>query len=153
VVSVIFGYLFGKLNRKKYQILTSEVGNHLSKGDNLAFDVAIFEKSILTPDKINLKYINVAPKIVIEVDTQLRIETEGANLAVMEEYILRKTEKLLHLGVEKVIWVLLSSRRVMVASLEDDTWHISPLSRDILVLDDISMNITAFLEEEGVFLT
>jgi Uma2 family endonuclease len=150
VVSLIFGYLFGTLNRKKYQILTSEVGNHLAKGDNLAFDIAIFEKSVLTPDKITSKYIDVAPKLVIEVDTQFRIETAGINLATLEEYILIKTEKLLYAGVEKVIWVLLSSRRVMVATLEDDTWHISPLHKDIAVLDGIKLNIARFLEEEGV---
>ena len=59
-----------------------------------------------------------------------------------------KTNKLLEFGVAKVIWVMSSSKRVMIATPTDD-WRIVDWHKDIEVLDGISFNIGQYLKSEG----
>lgn len=51
-----------------YRIYCNEIGNHIDHRNNLSNDIAIFEKSVMTPDKINTKYADVPAKVVVEID-------------------------------------------------------------------------------------
>lgn len=130
------------LDEKEYDVLINELGIHFEKGDNVSSDICIVPR--LTAEQITKKYANFAPKIIIEVD--LDIDTEDMNDV---EYIHKKTQKLLDFGVEKVIWILTFSKKVMVATPEND-WIISNWNRDIEILNGIKFNIENYLEERGV---
>lgn len=141
----VLGLFIGiNINRKKYLVGSNEAGLHLSLGDNLASDIAIFEK-----DKISLndKYFNVAPKVVIEVDIKIDLgETEWNNEI---EYLLDKSQKLLDFGVERIIWITTKSQKVFVITA-NDKWYVVNYQDDILVLDDCVLNIAKLLEEEEI---
>lgn len=51
---------------KKYLLATNKIGLHLAVGDNLGNDIVIFEKEKV--GKLQGKYFDIPPKIVIEVD-------------------------------------------------------------------------------------
>lgn len=130
------------LDEQKYDVMINELGLHIEKGDNVSTDISIVPR--LSSEQINKKYINFAPKIVIEVD--LDIDTEDVNEL---EYLHTKTQKLLNFGVEKVIWVLTFSQKVIVATQEED-WLTSNWNRNIEIIDGIQFNIQNYLDERGV---
>jgi Uma2 family endonuclease len=132
------------LDDKKYIFLTNETGIHLEKSNNLSSDISIFEKTILTPNEINVNYAQVAPKIVIEVDIKIHLFMEDDFV-----YINAKTQKLLEFGVEKVIWVLSKSKSILIATKDGD-WLIRDWNKDVELLDNQSFNIGEYLKSEGV---
>jgi Putative restriction endonuclease len=143
--SLLCGALVRFLNRQlddSYDVLINELGIHFEKGDNVSSDICIVPR--LTAEQITKKYATFAPKIIIEVD--LDIDTEEMNDV---EYIHKKTQKLLDFGVEKVIWILTFSKKVMVATPEND-WILSNWNRDIDILNGITFNIENYLEERGI---
>jgi Uma2 family endonuclease len=145
IVTCLTGILFNRLNRKKYWLFTNEVGGHLDNRNNPAFDFAIFEKSIVKPSAINFNYLQFAPKIAIEVDTEVETE-EGIS---DQEYIYKKTSNLFRFGTERVIWIFTRTRQVVVINALDD-WRTFPWHTDIEVLDGVTFNIGRYLDEEGV---
>jgi Uma2 family endonuclease len=132
------------LDDKKYIFLTNETGIHLEKSNNLSSDISIFEKTILTPNEINVNYAQVAPKIVIEVDIKIHLFMEDDFV-----YINAKTQKLLEFGVEKVIWILSKSKSILIATKDGD-WLIRDWNKDVELLDNQSFNIGEYLKSEGV---
>ena len=149
--SIIKAYLMKlfaqNLNWDIYQPVSGEVGSHLDHRNNLALDVAVYENSILTPDKINLKYIDVRPKIVIEIDVRVKLEDPLAN--PFEQYVLRKVKKLLSFGTERIIWVFTQSDTIIVAK-PGNSWEVFNLKQDVMLLENINMNIGEYLESKGI---
>lgn len=134
------------IDEDNYTVLTNEAGLHIDHKNNLANDIAIFEQSVLTPDKISRKYANVPPTIVFEIDIDADVEdmTETG-------YIYKKTQKLLAFGVQKVFWILTEAQVVMVATaerIETFDWN-----RDIELMHDQSFNVGAYLTKKGVILS
>ncbi len=134
------------LDKKKYWLLASEVGGHLDKNNNLSFDFAIFDKAVVKPQDFDLHYLKFAPKIAIEVDTDVDI-SEGE--LPEHEYIFRKTSNLLRFGTEKIIWVFTRTQQVMVVTGLND-WHTCSWDQNIEVLDGATFNIADYIEEEGI---
>lgn len=133
-----------------YKILYSELGMHLSLGNNVAADIAIYEREKLKNYVFKGKYIELAPKIVIEVDVQ----ADMANFVETFDYIETKTSKLLEFGVEKVFWVLSQNKKVMVFAPKEDRkkldWKIIDWSEDITVLGNCTFSIAKLIEEDGI---
>lgn len=142
IIEYILRILFRSLNEKQYRILTNEQGLHLDAKINLSADIAIFETSKLPVKAADKHYASVAPKIQIEVDIDADIE----DFEFPEAYINLKTDKLLAFGVEKVIWVISESKKVMVAT-KDENWQIANWHQDIEVIEGISFNIGQYLQE------
>lgn len=134
------------IDEDNYTVLTSEAGLHIDHKNNLANDIAIFEQSILTPDKISRKYANVPPTFVFEIDIDADVEgmTETG-------YIYKKTQKLLTFGVQKVFWILTEAQVVMVATAE--RIEIFDWNRDIELMNQQSFNVGAYLIKKGVTLS
>ena len=109
-------------------------------------DLAIFEKEKLS--KINDKYFDISPKIVIEVDIKAEIELTDFPAKEMD-YIFEKSQKLLDFGVEKVIWVTTHSRKVIIAA-PAQTWVIIDWHTDFEIMEGCALNIKQLLDEEGV---
>jgi Uma2 family endonuclease len=145
IVTYLTILLGNKLNKKRYRVLTGEVGSLIDKKKS-SLDVAIFDKSVQTPGHLNRRYTNVPPKIVIEVDVSVENEK-------MSDYdiIHFRTDKLLEMGVEKIIWIFTLDGKIMVAEKGKD-WLTFDWDRDVEILDGISFNIPQYLDEEGVTL-
>jgi len=143
LVSLINYFLGSQIDRKKYIIATNESGLHLAKGNNLANDVAIFEKENL---KLDNHFFKIAPKIVVEVDIKAEVEEYPTREA---DYIFEKSQKLIEFGVEKVIWVTTQSHKILIAT-PSDTWLVMDWNKDIEVMEGVIMNIKKILDEEQI---
>lgn len=128
---------------KKYYFLVG-VGTHLDKNNNLSGDIYIYDKRTLSPDKINTHYVEVAPKIAIEIDIRIDLSDEKDF-----GYVFTKTHKLLDFGVEKVLWIFTKHQKVMVATKDQD-WLTKNWNQEIELLDGEYFNIGKFLADEGV---
>lgn len=144
IVSYIYKLLVRQLSDDMYHILTGETGLHLELNDNLSGDIVLFEYDKLPLSNIDTHYLNVPPKIDIEVDVS--IDTTDFT---EQTYIHQKTDRLLSWGVEKVIWVLSASKKVIVAEQGKD-WLLIDWSKDIEIIDGVKFNISQYLEKSGV---
>lgn len=145
VVDYLLGIIYSFIDRSKYYVATNEAGLYLRKKQNVANDIAIYSKALLTPAKISNKYADVPPRLVIEIDTKTETEDEAVGIHV-------KTQKLLDFGVERVIWIFTDSRKVLVAAPGQD-WVIKDWSKDVELMEGHWFNIAAYLEQEGIRLS
>jgi hypothetical protein len=146
IVSYFTYCVLNQLNFKKYRVLPGETGNHLSLRNNLSLDIAIFERSVLTPDKITTKYVDVPAYCVIEIDVQAEWKEERMSEV---EFIGIKTNKLFEFGTQKLIWVLSRSKKVIVAE-PGKHWSIIDWNEQIELMEGIFFNIGQYLESEGI---
>ena len=144
IINYLLRFIFKNLNEKKYLSLTNELGLHVGKKTNFSGDINIFDRLILTSEKINKNYSDVPPLIVCEVDSKIDI-SNNKDL----DYVNIKTQKLLNFGVEKVIWIFSESQKVMIAQKDTD-WLTKDWNQDIELLDGYLFNIGKYLEDEGV---
>lgn len=141
LVSLIYGYMLYNRDKRKYLPVTNEAGLHLELKDNLSCDVAVFEKGTFD---ITTKYFSVPPKIVIEVDIKIDLtDFDGQEY----NYVAEKTQRLFDFGVERVLWVLSKSRRVLVAVPNQD-WIFTEWGNDIPVMENCILNVKRLLDEE-----
>jgi hypothetical protein len=142
IIEYILWLLFNKIDRKKYRILTNEQGLHLDRKNNLSADIAIYDVNVFDVKNANKHYNIVAPKIQIEVN----IDADTEDFGSPDNYVFKKTEKLLNFGVEKVIWVMSESKKVIVATKNTD-WKIIDWNKEIEIINQISFNIGNYLKE------
>lgn len=135
------------LDRKLYRIWNGEIGNHIDRRNNLGLDVVVFEKSVLTPDKITNRYVDVPAKIVVEID--VNVELPDKKTDIFEEYVVRKVNRLFAFGTEKVIWVFSKSKKVISAT-PHAPWQFFDWEHDIELMNGIVMNIANYLKVEGI---
>ncbi len=143
IVSYFSRFIFTFLDDDQYFVFMSEAGLHIDHRNNLSNDIAIYDQTVLTPEKISRKYADVPPKIVIEIDID-------ADVADMGEYgyIYKKTQKMLNFGTEKVFWILTSAQVVIVATpekIETFRWHTT-----IELFDNQYFNIGEYLDKKGI---
>lgn len=143
IVSALFAYLYNQTNRKAYWVVTNEPGLHIQLGDNLANDIAFYEKEKVT---VKGKFFDVAPKVVVDVDIKVDFE---AFPAWEQDYVHQKTQAMLNFGTERVIWITTQSRKVLVATRGED-WRTVNWDATVSVIDDLTLNVAALLTEEGV---
>lgn len=144
IVTYLVGVLFSVLKSTQYRMLSSELGIHIDKRNNLSGDVVIFDKTSLPVEDIDGHYADVPPKVVIEVD--IAIDPTDMH---PDTYLFKKTQKLLDFGVEKVIWITTNSRKVTVAT-PNANWQTMDWNQEVEVLDGIAINVGKYLDDEGV---
>lgn len=136
--------LIGKqLDEDQLTVLTSEVGIHLDRRNNLAGDILIFDNATLPIEAIDEFYVQVPPKIVIEVD----ISADPTDMDP-DSYMFKKTQKLLNFGVERVIWITTKAKKVTVATPDDD-WQVKDWHKDVDIMPGIVANIGQYLTRKG----
>jgi hypothetical protein len=135
------------LDETLYWVLMGEVGSHLDHRNNLGLDVAVYDKKMLTPQKITSKYIDVAPKIVVEIDVRVELAEDPAN--IFDEFVLRKVRKLQQFGCEKIVWIFSKSKTVIVAQ-PGNIWGIFDWNEDVELVEGLTFNISKYLETEGI---
>lgn len=147
IIEYLLEVIYASDIRKTFRVAASESGNNLAVGTNLAFDVALYERAKLTPDVITNKYVkNIAPYLVIEVDTDISLDYTG--FENIESYYFKKTHKLLEYGTQKVIWIFTESQKILIA--EHKGWQIFDFKESIQIVDNVQFNITEFLEREQI---
>jgi Uma2 family endonuclease len=144
IVYLLNAFIFNNINRKKYFVGTNEAGLHLGLGDNLANDIAIYERANVI---LNDKYFEKAPKIVIEIDIKIDLsDTEWTN---EWDYVIEKSNKMLDFGTEKVIWITTKSKKIFVSS-STERWYMVNLDEDIPLIDNCTLNLAKLLQEEDI---
>jgi len=127
-----------------FLILPSELGFKFAKKSWRNLDLAIYDKRNLSDLSILYvdKYIEIAPEIVIEVDTKAALD----DLPDPSSYFQRKTDQLLNHGVKKVIWIYTASQKIMIAE-QNKPWSIDEWTKDLEVFKDIQINIEQLLKD------
>jgi hypothetical protein len=128
----------------QYFVHTSESGLHISHNDNFGCDIALFDKTVLLPKEVGLKYATVPPTIVFEID----IRADITNISE-ESYMYKKTQKLLDFGVQKVFWITSASKKVLVATNDDD-WRVMSWDKNIEILNQVYFNVGEYLRQQGI---
>ncbi len=145
LIGIVLRFLFGRLDRRKYEVATNEAGFLFAKGSWRNLDIAIFDREKILEEGIDNRYVKIAPEIVIEVDTKAEVSEVGG----FEIYMREKTEDLLLAGVKKVIWFTTLDKRVLVAELDKD-WILSTWDKEIPLLEDITLNSGKLIKEDGL---
>lgn len=148
IINYLLRLLYANIDDEDYLIATNEAGVHLDERNNLSADIALFDWTVLTPDKVNKKYADVPPKYVIEVDISGEIDAQKSNLTPAD-YVHIKIQKFLDFGVEKVIWIFSESQKVIIAEPKKD-WITKDWHQEILLFEGIEMNIEAYLMKKGI---
>lgn len=151
IQSLVIQYLMKLMFKKdidlKYYIFTNETGNNLGLRNNLQFDIALYDRTLLTADKITDKYVNaIAPTIVLEIDTDISLDDTG--FTALQDYYFTKTQKLIDYGTQKVIWIFTKGKKIMVA--EGSEWHIYNFDKTIQVIDNVEFNLAEFFKDEKI---
>jgi len=146
IVECLLLFIHDNISRSKYKILSNELGIHLNKNDNISADIAIFDKDKLLQTKILDKYIDIAPKLIIEIDTKADLMDFDS---VMDYYTL-KTNKLFKFGVEKIIWILTSNHHIIEAT-PHQPWYIKKWNNNIELIDNLNFNLEQLLKDDGIW--
>ncbi len=139
-------HVLNQLDLKKYRIFSGETGNHLGYRNNLSLDISVFERRILTPEKVTNKYVDVPAYCVIEVD--LQAEWDDGDMSDVD-FIGLKTNKLFEFGTKKLIWILSRSKKVIVAE-PGKRWEIIDWNEDVDLMEGITFNVGRHVKEEGI---
>ena len=134
------------LDKKLYRVAGGELGFHASVRNNMGLDVVIFDRALLTPDKITPRYVTVPPKVVIEIDVNVELPERNSDL--FQEYVLRKLDSLFNHGVEKVIWFFTKSKKVCIA-LPGQAWQIDDWNQHLTLFEGVKVNIADYIAQEG----
>ncbi|MCF0054464.1 hypothetical protein [Dyadobacter sp. CY356] len=65
IVSIVCAYLKEILTGFPYWVVSNEVGLHISDGNNLANDIAVFDKGAII-DVFSENYVSVAPRMQLK---------------------------------------------------------------------------------------
>lgn len=144
MLNAIQTHLWRTQSDKALTIMAGEIGIHISKKQNFSCDLVVFEDATLATLDINKQYFEVPPKIIVEVD--LQVDPTSVNL---NQYILKKTSKLLQFGVEKMIWIFFDPPLVSVATAQG-SWTIHKWDTPIEILDGCHVNLADLFREKNI---
>ena len=145
--NAIGDFLKPQIDRKKYRVLAGETGSHFNLRNNFGLDIAIYDRQVLTPEKITVKYIDVPPKIVLEIDVKVEMPDAEGNL--FEQYIVPKIQQLFAFGTEKVIWFFTKSKTIIYADAAEQ-WAFPKWDSNLEIMPGATLNIFQLIEEEGI---
>ena len=143
LVLLIQKFLIKNLS-EDYLPLASELGFKFAKKSWRNLDIALYDKRKVEDLSIFLsdKYIEVAPEVVIEIDTKAALD----DLLDSDSYFQIKTDQLLAHGVKKVIWSYTKTRKFMIAE-NDKKQIIKDWSYNFEIWDSTFINVEKLLEE------
>ena len=136
-----------QVDRKQFFVLVGETGSHINHRNNFGLDIVIFDRQIFTPGKITAKFVDVPPKIVLEIDVNVEMSDVNGNL--FEQYIVPKIQQLFAFGTEKVIWIFTKSKTIIQATSAEQ-WAFPKWDSNIEVMPGVTVNIARLVEEEGI---
>ena len=143
LIMLISDYI-GKHLGENYLRLTGELGYQWAPKTWRNIDIAVYDKTKFKDKKAFLsnKHIDIAPEIVIEIDTKADLSSED----YPDSYFHNKTDQLLDNGVEKVIWLFTNTRKFLVAE-KGKNWILNSWSENFEIKNSIEINIEKLLED------
>lgn len=142
----LYDQLKAHLNLKKYRVGAGELGFHPNYKNNMGLDVVVFDRKVLTADKITAKFVEVPPRLVIEVDVNVELPDRDSDL--FQEYVIRKIRRLFTSGTEKVIWIFTKSQKIFSATA-DAPWQVYDWNQDVELLEGVKINLAKYIADEG----
>lgn len=142
ICNYLLNILFEKLDLNNFIPLTGRTIIHIDNKNNLSSDIIILDKNIFNVKDADHNYINKSPKIYF----QININADTEDFGSPDNYVFKKTEKLLNFGVEKVIWIMSDSKKVIVAT-KNANWEVIDWYKQIGIMDGIYFNIGEYLKE------
>ena len=139
--------MYQKLNLSKYWVFSGEFGLHIEAGKNLSLDFAVVDMAAFPPEKFSTKYLDIPPKVVVEIDVNVQVDEENFN--DWEDFIIPKINKLHEFGTRKVIWIFTKSRKIVLAEV-GKKWETFDWDKDVEILDGVVFNIAGYLAEKGI---
>jgi Uma2 family endonuclease len=140
LLNIISTFLY-EASQKQLRAVAGEIGLHIATGENPSIDMAVFRKGQLKKEDLIVKYFNIPPAAIIEVDTKATLDSTE-----IFDYYLIKTQKLLDFGVEEVIWFFTNAKKVLIAK-QNQNWITLNWSDDIEILG-YPLNFEALYEKE-----
>lgn len=137
LVSLIIKFIIQHCD-EEFLPLASELGFIFGKKTWRSLDVALYRKSVIEAGGLPFDnhYTQTPPEIVIEIDTK----AELSELPGIDSYFYRKTQQLLDAGVQKVICIYTSPRKLMVAT-QGETWLTDDWGKNKAIPLGILLNI------------
>ncbi|TAK41961.1 MAG: Uma2 family endonuclease [Saprospiraceae bacterium] len=151
VIDYLLRILYEIVDEENYFIATNEAGIHLDHRNNFSNDIAIYDLQVLTPEKISRKYSDAPPVLSIEVGINEEVDRKETGFTI-SDYVALKVQKLLDFGVEKVLWILIDSQKVLVAKQGED-WLIKNWEQEIELFQGQAFNVGEYLKKRGIKLT
>lgn len=142
----LYDLLKDNLDKKEYRVGAGELGFHPDYRNNMGLDVVVFDRQVLTPDKINNKFVTVPATLVVEVDVNVELPERNSDL--FQEYVVRKVRRLFAFGTGKVVWVFTKSKMV-ISAVPDAPWQFYDWDQDVELMGGVAMNIGDFIKAEG----
>jgi hypothetical protein len=144
LAGLILRYL-GKYLPENLLLGTNEAGLHIGTNNNFSNDIALYAiEEIKNP--FSTQYFDFPPKVVIEIDMDAE---SGEKDFFLEDMLTVKTQKMLDFGVQKVIWILTKSRKILVATPDKD-WIITNWDSDITVYENTVLNLNQLLKDNRI---
>lgn len=122
-----------------YYIFTNEIGIQFSKKSWRSADIAVVKADKVL--ELNDKYLDVAPEIVIEIDTK-------ADLAEIKNplgYYQEKTDELIKFGVDKVVWIFTETNKILVAE-KNKAWTIIDWTDKIEIKSGLELDLNNLIK-------
>lgn len=139
---IILKFLYSNLDGDQYLVFPGEASMHLAKGNNLATDIAIYSAEQLKDYTFDVKYFEIAPKVIIGIDTKADL-----NVIQWETYLKQKNQKLLEWGVERIIWVLTASEQVILVEPNQD-WRTRDWNKPVEIVEGFEIVIETLLQKK-----
>ncbi len=144
LLACIMESMLEQLDRKKYKVLSNEVGIRFGKNDHASLDLAVVDRATLLDGGLQAHYLAFPPELVVEVDTKATPESFGS----YESYMQLKTQKLLTFGVKEVLWVT-STAKKLIHARPGRHWITAPWADTLPLACGLEFNLAAILKAEG----
>ena len=144
IISTLQEHLWANHNQAGFKYMSNEVGIHIATGLNFSCDLVAFDKNALAATEDDTHYYTIPPKFVIEVDTN-----GDFSAAIFEDYLFKKSQRLLAFGAEKVIWILTASKTVTVGT-PDGTFITHDWDRPIEIFKGHPIVLADLFRENGI---
>ncbi|RMD47511.1 MAG: Uma2 family endonuclease [Aquificota bacterium] len=143
IILTIVEFLILNIDKKKYKILSNEIGYIPKQRTRYNLDIAVIERSKIK--KLTGKYLKIPPKIVLEIDTKADLK----KFDNPQDYFHKKTKDLLDSGIEKVIWIFTKEKKLWMAE-KGKRWIITDWDDEITLINNIKFNLKKLLDEEDI---
>ena len=145
ILNLLAEYLRETLGRS-FWVLVGETGLHLALNENLSLDLVVYPRTAISLNTSRNRYLQNPPLMVLEVDTKA-----DAEILKHMDYYHEKTQRMLDFGVEQVVWLYTSTRKVMVAR-PNRPWLTVNWTDEIEILERpvIIQRVLEEAEERGV---
>lgn len=143
IILTIVEFLLLNLDKKKYKILSNEVGYIPKVKTKYSLDIAILDRSKIK--KLTGNYLKIPPEIVIEIDTKADLK----KFENPQDYFHKKTQDLLDSGIKKVIWIFTKEKKIWLAE-KGKRWIITNWDDEIEIFDNLKFNLEKLLDNENI---